>query len=254
MLILIASAKTMAATTKIKVPETTEPRFGTEATGLSLHMIQYPVEELARVLRISPKLAAENYKRFRDFHSEDIPALPAILAYTGVVFRNLQLADFTSEEFLYAQDHLRIGSGLYGTLRPLDRIRSYRMEYDVRLPELGSLRIDEYWRSRQTDLLIWDVKAAGGVLVNLAASDVMPSFDWKRVQQEVRVITPEFKVWKDGKLKAIVIYLKMARGDMARHILKNQIVDPEALKAFSWEGFTFNETLSSTDKWIFTQE
>lgn len=254
MLILIASAKTMAVNSKIKVPETSQPRFGAEATHLALHMTQYPVEELARLFKVSPKLAAENYTRFRDFYSEDHPSLPAILAYTGVVFRNLQLVDFTETDFLYAQDHIRIGSGLYGSLRPLDQIRPYRIEYDVRIPELGGMRIDEYWRNIQTDLFIREVKAAGGVLINLAASDVLPSFDWKRVRQEVRVITPEFKIWRDGKPKAIVIYLKMARGRMARYIIKNQIENPEVLKAFSWEGFCFDESLSTENQWIYMQE
>lgn len=101
------------------------------------------------------------------------------------------------------------------------------------------------------NLFIEDVKKSGRVLVNLASMDIQPSFDWKRVEKEVLVITPEFKMWKKGKLDTVTIYAKMARGEMTRFILKNRIEEPEALKAFTWEGFRFDPERSEDNKLVF---
>ena len=109
-----------------------------------------------------------------------------------------------------------------------------------------------YWHSRLTDVFIEDIKKAGGMLCNLASDEMKSLFDWRRVEKEVHVITPEFQVWKNGKLASIVIYIKMSRGEMTRFILKNRIENPEDLKSFSWEGFEFNESLSNEKKFVFT--
>ena len=150
------------------------------------------------------------------------------------------------------QEHLRLTSFCYGLLRPLDVIRSYRLEGDVVLPEPGNQTMFSYWKSRLTDVFIEDIKKAGGILCNLASDEMKSLFDWKRVEREVRVVTPEFQVWKNGKLASIVIYIKMSRGEMTRFILKNRIENPEDLKSFSWEGFEFNESLSDEKKFVFT--
>ena len=178
--------------------------------------------------------------------------LPALLAYTGIVFKRLNAKDFSKVEFEYAQEHLRLTSFCYGLLRPLDVIRSYRLEGDVVLPEPGNQTMFSYWQSRLTDVFIEDIKKAGGILCNLASDEMKSLFDWKRVEKEVHVITPEFQVWKNGKLASIVIYIKMSRGEMTRFILKNRIENPEDLKSFSWEGFEFNESLSNEKKFVFT--
>lgn len=252
MQILLTSAKTMAATSKIQAPAGTSPRFTQEAIEIALNMAQFSVEELGKVLKLNPKLALENYRRFQEFHSEENRPLQAILAYTGVVFKNLNPKDFTAEDFLYMNEHLRIASICYGLLRPLDLIKTYRMEYDVRLPEFDG-NMYNFWRPRQTETLIDDVKNDDGILINLASQEIQPAYDWKKVEQSVRIITPEFKVWKGGETKTIVIYTKMARGQMSRYILKNRLNDPETLKSFSWEGFSYNEKLSDGDNWMFVQ-
>lgn len=254
MQILISPAKTMAGTSKIQAPAGTTPRFASEAIDIALQMTQFPADELARILKLSPKIAAETYRRFQDFHTEEKPPIQAILAYTGIVFKNIHPADFTKADFLYAQNHLRFGSFGYGLLRPLDLIKPYRMEYNVTLPELGNGNMYTYWQPRQTQMLIDDVKAAGSTLVYLASMDIQPAFDWKKVVQSVRVITPEFKVWKNGKPNTIVIYAKMARGQLTRHIIRNRISNPEELKSFTWEGFSYNESLSEKNRWVFMQE
>ena len=114
MLILLSPAKTMTGTSKIKAPQGTTPRFQQEANEIALHMTQFPIDELSRILKLSPKLAAECYRRYQDFHAEDNQPLQAILAYTGVVFKNISPKDFTEEDFLFSQEHMRFVSGCYG--------------------------------------------------------------------------------------------------------------------------------------------
>ena len=255
MLVIISPAKTMGGgASKIKVPEGTVPRFMDEAKEVALSMTQFSAAELGKMLKINPKLAAENYLRFQHFHSEDSSSLPAILAYTGIVFQNISPKDFTSEDFLFTQDTLRIASFGYGLLRPLDKIKPYRMEFDVKLPELGDGNMYSYWKDKLTPAFIDDIRQSGGVLVNLASMDIQGVFRWKEVGEETRIITPEFKVWRNGKPQTIVIYAKMARGQMTRHIIKNRITNPEDLKAFRWEGFCYQEELSNQSTWVFLQE
>ena len=252
MLVLLSCAKTMSETSKVKVPLKTVPRFQKEAYGIALQMSQFSVDELERLLRVNAKIAVENYKRYQAFHAEGTPELPALLAYTGIVFKRLNAKDFSKVEFEYAQEHLRLTSFCYGLLRPLDVIRSYRLEGDVVLPEPGNQTMFSYWQSRLTDSFLKEIKATGGVLCNLASDEMRGLFDWKRIEQEVTIVTPEFHVWKNGKLSTIVVYTKMSRGEMTRFILKNRIESPQDLKAFHWEGFEFNERLSNEKKLIFT--
>jgi cytoplasmic iron level regulating protein YaaA (DUF328/UPF0246 family) len=243
----------MSGTSKIKAPEITLPAFQKEANEIALNMAQFSIRDLEGKLQLSPKLALESYHRFQDFHSQETTPVQALLAYTGVVFKHIHPQDFSQEDFLFAQKQVRIVSICYGLLRPLDGIKPYRMEYDLKLPELGSGNMYAFWREKQTDLLIREVKEAGGVLINLASLDVQPAFDWKKVENEVRIVTPDFKVIKNGKPQTVVIYAKMARGMMTRHIIKNKITDPEALKSFQWEGYHYVEADSDKVHWTFLQ-
>lgn len=252
--ILLSPAKTITGTSKIEVPSGSIPQFQQAATDIALYMAQYSVEDLKRLLKLSPKLALESYERFQHFHSTDERPLQALLAYTGVVFKHINPKDFSEEDFLFAQTHLRIVSICYGLLRPLDLIKPYRMEYDIKLPELGDGNMYNFWKGRQTQSLIKEVKADDNLLINLASMDVQPAFEWKKIEESVRIITPEFKVWKNGKAETIVIYAKMARGQMSRYIIKNKISNPEELKSFTWEGFQYKETLSSENNWVFLQD
>lgn len=252
MLTFISCAKTMAARSTVAVPRTTTPVFEAEAVQNALEMSQFSSAELERLLRVNAKIAAENRLRFQDFFSDDNPSMPAICAYTGAVFKRILPKDFTPDDFAYAQDHLRITSFLYGLLRPLDGIKPYRLEGDLRLPERGGVSMFGYWKPLLTDCFINEIKSRGGVLVNLASGEMKDLFDWKRVESEVRVITPDFQVMKDGKPKTIVIYAKMCRGEMVRYIIKNRIEHPDALKNFTWEGFVFDEARSVGDHLQFT--
>ncbi len=254
MLTFISCAKTMASHCSLKVPEVTVPYFEAEAVRNALEMSQVSAAELEKLLKVNAKIAAENKVRFHDFCSEDNHPMPAIGAYTGAVFKRILPKDFTADDFRYAQEHLRITSFLYGLLRPLDGIRPYRLEGDVRLPEKGGITMFDYWKPLLTDYFIEEIKKRGGILVNLASGEMKDLFDWKRVESEVRVVTPDFQVWKGGKLKTVVIYAKMCRGEMVRHIIKNRIGCPEDLRGFSWEGFTFDEGRSTDNHLQFVLE
>lgn len=252
MLILLSCAKTMGSTSSVKVPFTTLPRFWQEAAEVALQMSQFSVEELERSLHVNAQIAVTNYKRYQAFHSEDTPALAALLAYTGIVFKRVNPSNFSAADFEYAQNHLRLTSFCYGLLRPLDMIRPYRLEGAVKLTEEGNQTLFSYWQSRLTDGFIEDIKAAGGVLCYLASDEMHGLFDWKRIENQVRVVTPQFHTWKNGKLSTVVVYTKMCRGEMTRFVLTNKIEDAENLKQFTWEGFEFDARFSTDNKFVFT--
>ena len=251
MLILLSCAKTMAVTSKIEIPATV-PQYLERAKDIAFQMSQYSVDELEQILKVNAKIALQNYQRFQSFHSEENSPLQAILAYTGIVFKRLGVKDFSTEDFYYTQEHLRLTSFCYGLRRPFDLIKNYRMEGDIVLPELGDITIFDYWKPILTDAFITDIKRNGGVLVNLASGEMKLLFDWKRVEEEVNVITPEFRVNRNGELKTIVIYTKMCRGEMARFILKNKLEAPESLKSFTFDGFSFRQELSDEHNYLFT--
>lgn len=251
MLILLSPAKTMDLSSTVEVPKGTQPQFATEAAEIVMQMLPYSVDELEGILGVSSKLAVQNYRRYQDFHSKDASSLQALLAYTGTVFKHIAPKDFSAEDFMYAQQNLRIVSSVYGLVRPLDYIKAYRMEYSVKLPGLDK-GLYEYWRPKLTLPLIREVKKNGGVLVNLASLDVQDAFDWETFENKIMLITPEFKEWRNGKFETVRTYAKMARGEMTRFILKNRIEHHEELKNFSWEGFTFRPELSNESRYIFT--
>ena len=254
MLTFISCAKTMTNSSKVATPYATTPRYLDEAQRNALAMSQFTTNELMSLLRVNSKIAAENHLRYLRFAMDQQETLAALLAYTGVVFKHINPEDFTMDDFRYAQDHLRITSFMYGLLRPLDRIDNYRMEGDLRLSIHDNRTMFESWREVLTRDFIEDIKAQGGVLMNLASGEMKGLFDWRLIEKEVQVVTPEFKVWKSGKLSTVVVYAKMCRGEMTRYILKNRIEDPTLLHDFEWEGFRFDPTRSDDRHYLFTME
>ena len=252
MLTFISCAKTMTAKTKVttSVP-TTFPSFEKQASQHALELSSLSSEDLGQLLHINPKLAAENVLRYHDFFSETNQALPAILSYTGMVFKRIHAESFTDQDFSFAQDHLLITSFLYGLLRPMDLIKNYRLEGNVKLGSARGETMFNYWKPVLTDFFIDAIKRQGGILVNLASEEMKSLFDWKRLCNEVRVITPEFYTIKNGNLAAVTVYAKMCRGEMTRYIIKNKLDNPEGLKAFEWEGFCFDESRSSENDFFF---
>ena len=245
MQILIGCAKIMTGCATSDISFATEPTFQSQANDNAMQMLNYSVEELCEMLHINRDMALENWKRFRSFHDNSIRQ-PAAFCYDGMVYQRLAPETLSDSELQYANDHLMISSFLYGILRPLDIINKYRLEGNVILPNNNSKSMFDFWKPILTDWFINKIKADDGILIYLASDEMRNLFDWKRVKSEVKVITPTFKVDKNGKLKTIVIYTKMCRGAMARYIIKNRITNIDELKSFEYEGFSIDD---SNEEW-----
>ena len=236
MQILLANAKIMYEKAE-KQPLST-PLFQSVADTLAAEMARMDVEELARQLDCSTKIAAENWKRYHNFAAAE--KMPAILAYNGQAYKYLRADSLSDESLEYAQRHLWITCFLYGLLRPMDGIVPYRMEHCVTLEATGDKPVNQFWKDKLTDVLIDSVKADDGVLLHLSTAEYEHLFDWKRVCKEVKVIQPLFYVrQKDGRLKMQAVWAKACRGAMVRFVLAHQIAHPEELAAFSYEGFEY---------------
>lgn len=253
MLIILSPAKTMDMSDAANSPKGTQPEYEKEAEYLASEMKRYPVAELKKLLKVSDKIAAINYERYQQFDSVHTPCKPALLAYNGSVFKAIQAATFSAEDFSYAQGRMRIISTLYGLVRPLDLIKAYRIAFYLKLGnQPGDLY--GYWLPKLTQPLVKAVKEAGGTLINLASLDVLEALQMNVLEKEVTVITPEFKELRNGKYETVRTYAKIARGEMSRHIIQNRIEQPGELKEFSWDGFTFNKDLSDEKNYIFTRK
>lgn len=252
MLIILSPAKTMnMKKTDISVPES-KPKYVKEAEFLAEKMQYYSVQELEKLLKVSEKLAEENHTRYEVFDSPHNPEKQAILAYDGSVFREIKASSFSEDDFHYAQERLRIVSTMYGLVRPLDMIRAYRLAYSLKLKGMEG-NLYGYWLPKLTEPLIADIKKAGGILVNLASLDVLGALKMDEIRKAVRVITPEFQEYRNGKYETIRTYAKQARGAMTRHILLNRIEEPEKLRTFVWNDFRWNKDISNEEKYIFTR-
>ena len=240
MQILLANAKIMNDCSEVQ-PLTT-PMFQTVANELAAEMALCDIDTLAKNLDCSRSLAAENWRRYQNFHMAE--KLPAIMAYNGQAYKHLRAKTLSKDAFTFGQEHLWITCFLYGLLRPLDAIVPYRMENCVKLAMTEDKPINTFWKDKLTDVLIDSVKKDDGMLVHLSTEEYEHLFDWKRVCEEVKVIHPLFYVrQKDGGLKMQAVWAKSCRGAMVRYILTNQIINSEELKAFSYEGFEYNPHL-----------
>lgn len=251
MLVIISCAKTMSFAEKSLRVRETEPMFLKEANHIAMEMSQYSVQRLSEVLKVNIDIATEVYRYFNEFCDENRQKISAIFAYTGIVFKHICPNEMTDDELSYAQKMLRITSFCYGLLRPFDLIKQYRMEGDIKLDSKNGKTMFKYWQEYLTDLFIDDVKKNGGVLCYLASEEMKKLFDWKKVERSVRVVYPEFKIMKNGKLSNVVVYAKMCRGEMSRYIIKNRIEKVEDLQNFCWEGFAFQPELSDEKKMMF---
>ena len=237
MQILLANAKIMYDRAD-REPLST-PLFQSVADRLAAEMAQMDVDELARQLDCSRKLAAENWKRYQEFSCAD--TMPAMLAYNGQAYKHLKANTLSSDAMEFAQEHVWITCFLYGLLRPMDAIVPYRMEHCVTLEATHDKPINQFWKDKLTEVLIDSVKADDGILVHLSTEEYEHLFDWKRVTSEVQVIHPLFYVQQaDGRLKMQAVWAKSCRGAMVRYILKHQLSSIDQLQSFSYEGFTYS--------------
>lgn len=253
MIILISPAKTMNRREQGERDfYSSQPRFLEHSNHIVSLMVQYSAAELSEIFKISAPIAQQLRSRFVAMLETSEDTLPSIESYDGVVYKHFK-REFSKAQCQYLQQHLRISSLLYGLLRPFDQIKPYRMEGFVRLAG-SDKRVDHFWRDHQTQTLIDDVKQQGGVLLYLASKEEQNSFHWKQVKKSVRVIEVLFLQSKGDKLRQVVIYTKMARGEMLSYMIDNSIEELEELKAFEWGGYQYNPELSTDDKWVWVME
>lgn len=253
MLLLLSPAKTLDYDSPILTEQSSQPEFVEEAQHLIERMKQFGPQDIAALMKLSDKLSALNLARYQSWtpkHTEH-NARPAILAFKGDVYTGLQAEDFSEQDFQFAQQHLRILSGLYALLRPLDLMQPYRLEMGTSLETEQGTSLYAYWGERITERLNKELNDEQPVVVNLASNEYFKAV--KAKQLNGRLITPVFKDLKNGRYKIISFYAKKARGLMARYIIKNRIETAEQLKGFDYEGYTFNPALSQADTWVFTR-
>lgn len=255
MIIVLSPAKTLDYETPATISKNTRPVFLRESTLLVEQLRAMSPGKLAGLMHISSKLAELNSRRYHDWHTPftKTNAKQAVLAFKGDVYTGLNAAALDRDELDFAQKHLRILSGLYGVLRPLDLMQPYRLEMGTRLKNVRGADLYAFWGERITDALNRALKTAGhGILVNLASAEYFKSVRQERLQ--ARVITAEFKEKSNGQYRFFSFYGKQARGLMGRYIISNRLTDPEDLKGFNLEGYRYNKGLSSTDTWVFTRD
>ncbi len=208
--------------------------------------------ELKALMSISDNIAKLNMERVKKFSTPFTTknAKQAIFAFKGDVYSGLDLSQFTEDDYLFAQDHVRILSGLYGSLRPLDLIQAYRLEMKTKLNNPLGDNLYQFWGSRITDSINKELKQQQvPVLINLASNEYFKSIKIK--QLEGRLLTINFKETKAGKTRVVAIFAKRARGMMADYIIRNRIENPDDIKKFKLGGYRFDKKLSDDNQWTF---
>lgn len=254
MLTIISPAKTLDFNAEVKISDFTIPDFLPQSEKLVAALKKKKPSELSRLMNISPKLAQLNYQRYQEWEQPFTPdnAKQAIIVFKGDVYIGLDIEQFLESDFLYAQGHLRILSGLHGLLRPLDLIMPYRLEMGTKLKYRRKNNLYEFWGDEITKALQESLdRMEEDTLVNLASDEYFKSINSKKLK--AKIITPVFKDFKNGEYKFLSFFGKKARGLMARYILKNQINTIDGLKLFEEDGYFYNEPLSEIDKLVFTR-
>jgi len=257
MIVILSPSQNMKVIPKQEVMELPHsiPQFLEKADFLISVLKKLDVDELSELLNISKNLALVNYMRFQNWSNN--PTIEnsdfSVLAFTGEAYRGMNANDFSIDDLKYSQEILRILSGLYGVLRPLDLIQAYRLEMLTGL-NVGRIKnLYEFWIEEITNALNIAIENSPGekVLINLASSEYSSAILFKKLKYPV--ITPIFKEEKSGKLKMITIYAKRARGLMTRFIIKNRLERSEDLKAFIDEGYYYENQLSKGNNWLFVR-
>ena len=255
MLSIISPAKTLDFDTPPSTGEYTQPDYLQQSRELVEILRNYSPQQLAELMGISDKLAGLNTARFAEWAPPfDLDnAKQAAQAFQGDVYAGLEASTFDEEDNAFAQDHLRILSGLYGLLRPLDLIQPYRLEMGTRLPNAAGKDLYAFWKVRLTrDLETAIAQSGSPVLVNLASNEYAKAIDTRRLS--ARIITPVFKDAKNGQYKIISFYAKKARGLMSAWLIRQRIDDPEAIKEFNVAGYRINPAMSEGDTLVFTRD
>ena len=253
MLVVVSPAKSLDMD-PVDVPATA-PDFQDDAVRLSKTAKNLTLKELKGLMSISDDLARLNRDRFKAFAA--VPSADmtkaAALAFNGDTYQGLEAKTLTDEDMAWAQDHLRILSGLYGLLRPLDAIQPYRLEMGSRLKTRRGKSLYDYWGDTIAKALNAQAAAVGAdTLVNCASQEYFGAADRKALK--LRVITPVFMEMKDNKPRIVSFFAKRARGAMARFVVENRVSDPDGIKQFTSGGYAYDPDLSEGDKWVFLRD
>ncbi|MEL6493975.1 MAG: peroxide stress protein YaaA [Cyanobacteria bacterium J06623_7] len=259
MLILLSPAKTLDFTTPAPIKNFSQPDFLDDTATLVQQLKQLSAAEISSLMKISDKLGELNSDRFQAWQKDfdDTSAKQALLAFQGDVYQGMAVDNYQPEDFDYAQQHLRILSGLYGVLRPLDLIQPYRLEMGTKLAHaklqgLTANTLYEFWADKLTQAINQQLEdSQQKTVINLASNEYFKAVKPKLLAGEV--IAPVFKDWKNGKYKIISFYAKKARGMMASYIIKNRIEDVAKLQNFSEAGYAYNSELSEPNSPNFTR-
>ena len=254
MLMVISPAKTLDYA-GADYSHFTQPAVLDQSEQLIKELRRYDPAQLSKLMKISDKLAQLNYQRYQDFKAPFTleNAKQALLVFDGDVYKGIRVKDYDEDDLAFAQDHLRILSGLYGVLRPLDLMQPYRLEMGTKLETKKGQNLYEFWGEQISNLINAALeKESEPCLVNLASNEYFKSI--KKETIKARILDIEFKENKAGVYKTIAIYAKRARGLMVDFVIRNRIENPELVKGFDSDGYTFNSELSTTDSWVFCRD
>ena len=254
MLTVLSPAKTLDYETAPITQSATLPRFMDQSLLVEDARGLDP-DGIRALMGVSEQIAHLNHERFMNWQSESNSdnAKQAVLAFKGDVYTGLQAETLSEDDLDFAQTRLRILSGLYGLLRPLDLMQPYRLEMGLKFANQRGKNLYEFWGEQLTDTLNADlVSAKTDVLINLASNEYFKAVKPKLLNADI--ITPQFKDLKNGQYKMISFFAKKARGVMARYIIDNRITEPEALKSFSEAGYYYSDAQSQGDQWVFLRD
>ena len=254
MLAILSPAKTLDYETPLKTKLNSQPIYGRESNQLIKTLRTFEPFEVASLMKISDKLADLNHKRYVEWRNKPAQSKtrPAALAFKGDVYQGLEAESFNDNDLKFAQRHLRILSGLYGLLRPLDAIQPYRLEMGTKLKTSKGQNLYDYWGTKLTTGLNEALKESKeGTLVNLASNEYFGAVQPKLL--EGSLLNIGFKEKRNGQLKFVSFSAKKARGLMAKFIIKERLKNPDDLKNFDLEDYKFNKKLSSELDWTFSR-
>lgn len=255
MLTVLSPAKTLDYDTAPITQTSTVPRFMDQSALLVDDARGLNPEDISALMGVSEQIAHLNHERFMNWQVESTKdnAKQAVLAFKGDVYTGLRAETLSEDDLTFAQDRLRILSGLYGLLRPLDLMQPYRLEMGLKFANQRGKNLYEFWGEQLTETLNHDLASANtAVLINLASNEYFKAVKPKLLNADV--ITPQFKDLKNGHYKMISFFAKKARGIMARYIIDNRITEPEALKSFAEAGYYYSEAESKGDQWVFLRD
>ena len=253
MLIVLSPAKSLDLESPSTTPHHTTPDFIDHAAELIKVLRSYSPAQVAELMDLSDALSMLNVTRYAHWHPDHGEGRQAIMAFNGDVYAGFDARSLAPQALDFAQRHVRILSGLYGLLRPLDRMHPYRLEMGTRLPNARGKDLYAFWGETITQALNRQLLDTGSAaLVNLASEEYFKSVKPKKL--DVPVIAPVFEDWKNGKYKIISFFAKRARGMMARYAVEKGITEPEQLKDFDVDGYAFAPSVSGEREWVFRRK